>query len=279
MNAPIATIQRLKQSFQKGKMYVFVVTNESNESGCQIVQDRQGIRHLLTGTRKSFTPGKSIRLEVKGYSHSPSNITGSYYLVLSPPAPKESSSKKEPYSGKVIKPPKNKLTGFGPKFLKKKYSVGERYLFYVTGDKDNKGRQLLEDSFGIRHILTGTSTEYLPGDNVRCTVQGFSEKVSPSTQNYFMILSHPRAVNKQHIILKYVKRPELWIKEVQGLDKHQSGKPFTCACCGRDFPGKMGYRVDLKDIYFCKPCARQIFETKPRRTEPSIIYTPMGNKR
>ena len=278
MNAPIATIQRLKQSFQKGKMYVFVVTNERNESGCQIVQDRQGVRHLLTGTRKSFTPGKSIRLEVKGYSHSPSKITGSYYLVLSPPAPKESSSKKEPYSGKVIKPPKNKLTGFGPKFLKKKYSVGERYLFYVTGDLSCT-RFTEVDVFQINTIphlsrkitATAGASEWLSTLMLIQALYFFDPKEEDGALD--------KGDAKANIYIKQNTDDKLTINDATtGLWE----APITVTLVDKttaSYTSIYCYRVDLKDIYFCKPCARQIFETKPRRTEPSIIYTPMGNKR
>lgn len=266
-------------TYQKGKVYSFVVTDGRNAVGCQIVQDQQGIKHLLTATRKAFPVGKSIRLEVRGYSHSPSDITGSFYLILSPKEKVESTKTKEPFSGKYLIPPKRKMTGFNLKFLTKKYAVGERYLFVVTAEKDDKGCQFVEDSFGIRHLLTSTGTEYSTGENVRCTVMDIPKQQNTLTGNFFLILSLPRVVNRERIVRKYIKSPQQWSHEVQGLDKHQSGKPFTCACCGLDFPGRMGYRVELKDVYFCKSCARKIFEPKARKTEPSLIYTPMGNKR
>ena len=267
------------QSYQKDKMYVFVVTAERNAVGCQIVQDRNGIKHLLTGTDKTYPEGKSIKLVVKGYSRSPSEITGSYYLVLSPRTKTADSKKREPYSGKNLVPPKKKNTGFAPKFLRKVYSRGKRYLFVVTDDHDEKGRQFVEDSFGIKHLLTGSSSIYAKGENVRCTVRDFSESQHALTGNYYLLLSLPRVVNRTKAVPKYVKSPKEWYPEVQGLDKHISGKPFTCSCCGLDFPGRMGYRVDLKDLYFCNSCSRKIFEHKERKASPKLIYTPMGNKR
>ena len=267
------------QAYQKGKVYSFVVTAERNAKGCQIVQDSQGVKHLVTGAMRTFPVGKTIRLEVRGFSHSPSEITGCYYMILSPKAKKEISKTKEPFSGKYLAPRKRKMTGFGPKFLRKHYSVGKRYLFVVIDEKDGKGRQFVEDSFGIKHLLTGTVTEYLPGENVRCTVLDIPQQQNTQTGDYFLILSLPRVVNKERVVRKYIKSPQQWSLEVQGLDKHQSGKPFNCACCGLDFPGRMGYRVDLKDIYFCKSCASKIFVPKERRKEPALIYKPMGNKR
>lgn len=271
--------EELLQSYQKGKMYSFVVTNELNSVGCQIVQDSQGIKHLLTNTEKRYPVGKSIKLVVQGYSHSQSEITGSYYLVLSPPVKKMVPKKSVPFSGCHLVPPKKKKTGFNSSFLKNTYTVGKRYLFVVTDEKDNKGRQFVEDSFGIKHLITGTASIYEVGTNVRCTVIGISQEQNAITQNYFMTLSMPRVVGQNRTTVKYIKSPQQWYPEVQGLDKHKSGRPFTCSCCGLDFPGRMGYRVDLKDVYFCKSCARKIFEPRERKKEPVIIYTPMGNKR
>lgn len=279
---PVKTSRaQLMKSYQKGKMYYFVATGERNAHGCQIVQDSQGIKHLLTGTDKVYSTGKTVRLEVKGYSHSTSQITGNYYLILSPKAKAPVSKKKEPFNGKYLFPPKKKKTGFSETFLKQKYQKGERYLFVITGESDNKGRQFVEDSFGIRHILTGTSSSYETGANVRCTVLNFSDCQHPITNNFYMMLTLPRIVNPDGKIApkKYIRRPELWYAELQGFDRHKSGKPFTCSCCGLDFPGKMGVRVDIKDIYFCNSCARKIFEPRERNTEPKLIYTPMGNKR
>lgn len=272
--------QQLMKSYQKGKIYAFVVTNEHNAVGRQIVQDSQGIKHLLTGTRKTYPVGQSVRLEVRGYSHCPSDITGSYYLILSPKEQKIVSEKPKTSPGGYLVLPKKKMTGFGPSFLKNKYKIGERYHFVVSDAEDSKGRQFVEDSFGIKHKLTGTKTRYLPGENVRCTVILISREQSVVTKNYFLVLSNPRVVGQRETVIKrYVKTPAEWHSEVQGLDRHQSGRPFTCSCCGLDFPGRMGYRIDLKDVYFCKSCARKIFEPKQRKTEPVIIYTPMGNKR
>ena len=278
---PAGSRKTLKQSYQKDKVYSFVVTDERNESGCQIVKDAYGIKHLLTGSDKQYPPGKSIRLVVRGFSHSPSAITGSYYLVLSPRIDSKEDSKRSVLApGGCLVLPKKKKTGFGPSFLKQKYKVGERYQFVVTDAEDNNGRQFVEDIYGIRHILTGTKTKYLVGENVRCTVMLISREQNALTQNYCLFLTMPRVVGQRKtIVKKYLKSPAQWRTEVQGLDKHQSGRAFTCACCGLDFLGRMGYRVELKDICFCKSCASKIFEPKYHPKGPKLIYTPMGNKR
>ncbi len=267
------------QSYQKDKTYSFVVTDAVNPSGCQIVLDTNGVRHLLTGTKRRYSPGKTLRLTVRGYSHTPSIITGCHYLVLSPQSATGNPQKKEPFSGQYLIPRKKKMDGFDESFLMGEYDIGKRYLFVVVEGNDHQGRQFVEDSFGIKHILSGTKTQYQPGENVRCTVTEISTRQHEATGNYYMTVSYPRTANRESPLANYVKSPQQWYHEVQGLDKHRSGVPFTCACCGRDFPGRMGYRVELRDIYFCKSCARQIFEPAGGRKGPVLIYTPMGNKR
>lgn len=279
MTPPKPNRSKLMASYQKGKTYSFIVTDELNNSGCQIVQDANGVKHLLTGTTKKYPSGRSVKLEVRGFSHTPSQLTGCHYLVLSPKSNPEPKNKVQPFNGKTLIPRKTKISGFNASFLKKYYAVGKRYLFVVVEGRDNKGRQFVEDSFGIKHILTGTNTIYEIGENVRCTVIGISKEKNDITQNYFMTLTMPRCTKRENLPIKYEKSPQQWHHEVQGLDKHQCRKPFTCACCGQDFPGRMGYRVEIKDIYFCKSCASKIFVPEKAKKGPVIIYTPMGNKR
>lgn len=263
----------LMQHYLKGNVYSFVVTKDLNAVGCQIVQDSQGIRHLLTGTQKNYAIGKSVRLVVRGYSHKPSQITGHHYLVLSPEKGEASSA-----LGKHVIPPKRKKTNFNRDFLLKTYSIGKRYLFIVTNEWASPGCQFVEDSFGIRHLLNNANTYYLAGDKVRCTVNSIPKQKNVKTGDYYLTLAKPRIANtvRAH---DYIKSPQKWRPEVQGFDRHLSGRPFTCACCGLDFPKRMGYRVEIKDVYFCRSCAAKIFGHNDRRVGPSLIYTPMGNKR
>lgn len=71
---------------------------------------------------------------------------------------------------------------------------------------------------------------------------------------------------------------EFWQAQVDGYDKHLYGGTAVCSCCGRSFGAKQGYRVELKDIYFCLDCKRLIYP-KSGRGYMRIISIPMGNKR
>ena len=161
--------------------------------------------------------------------------------------------------------------------LQAKYEKGERYAFVVTGRIDNKGYTIVRDSFGDEHSLV-CDTLYKAGDEVKCTVSSFSSTVGESIADCHLVLISPRIV-KQEEPIRYLKSPDKWYGEVQDLGKHKCGKPFKCSCCGRDYPANAGWRVDLKDIYFCNACARKIYEPKGRGSRHFIISTPMGNKR
>ena len=174
---------------------------------------------------------------------------------------------------------KRKKAGVDLIYLRAKYSVGERYPFIVTGEKDKDGYQLLRDQYGYEHPLTGTTVEYSRGDEVRCMVSGFSQFANPTTGKGSLILTSPRIVNKEKDDVYYIRSPYRWHSEVQDLGRHKCGKPFTCSCCGRDFPANAGVRVDFKEIYFCNSCARKVYEPVGRGNRHVVILTPMGNKR
>lgn len=273
----------LQKKYKKDQAYSFVVTKERNAVGCQIVRDSNGGRHLLTGTREVFPTGKRMRCIVRGYSHHPSEITSSHYLVLNPAPPKKEEekavrSRPEPF----IELKESTASEFDPKIqasLRKQYKIGERYQFVVTKRRDNAGNQIVQDRSGILHILSGTTSSYAAGDNVKCTVVSHSIAPSPATKNHYLSLSSPRVIRKVEEFVRYVKSPEKWHAEVQDLGRHKCGKPFKCNCCGRTFPANAGWRVDQKEIYFCNSCARKIYEPTGRGNSRFIISTPMGNKR
>lgn len=77
----------------------------------------------------------------------------------------------------------------------------------------------------------------------------------------------------------YRKSPEQWYAEVGMYDKHKCGKPFVCSCCGQSFAKNQGYRIDLKEIYFCFDCKKKIYKPSNSGWRGSVISIPMGNKR
>lgn len=165
--------------------------------------------------------------------------------------------------------------------LLNKYVKRERYTFIATDERDANGYQLVEDESGNLHLLTGTTQRYAKGEKIRCTVKGFGQKPVGSIKGPYLVLTEPRKIVIERITVSvpYVKPPEKWGSEVKDLGKHKCGKPFTCSCCGRNFPANAGVRVDLKDIYFCNSCARKIYEPTGRGNHHIFISTPMGNKR
>jgi hypothetical protein len=169
--------------------------------------------------------------------------------------------------------------------LKNRFKKGERYIFIATDERDAHGCQIMKDETGRRHLLTGTATRYECGVKVRCTVIGFGKKPIATITTKYLVLSEPSKVSeverKPTVTYSDSSVPPVvrGFSSVQGLGRHKSGRPFTCSCCGKSFPGHAGWRVDLRDIYFCNSCARKIYEEKGRGNRHFIISTPMGNKR
>ena len=185
---------------------------------------------------------------------------------------------------RVTKPQRAKKAPPAPKYKASSggYSKGERYTFTATGEKDALGGQILRGELGGLHLLQKSSVQYEYGDKVRCTVKGFSSYEHDSLKGQYALLSEARKITVESITVRYSassKTPSQWAREVQGLGKHKCGKAFKCSCCGQQFPMNAGYRVDLKDIYFCNACAREIYEPGKRGNSHFFISTPMGNKR
>lgn len=168
--------------------------------------------------------------------------------------------------------------------LKNRYKKGERYTFIATDERDAYGYQIMKDEFGKRHLLTGTSSRYENGIKVRCTVIGFGKKPVASITTKYLVLSDPRKETERKVQSTPTyssSTPPLvrGFSDVQGLGRHKCGKPFTCSCCGKSFPANAGWRVDLRDVYFCNSCARKVYIAEGRGNGRFIISTPMGNKR
>ena len=169
--------------------------------------------------------------------------------------------------------------------LNNRFKKGERYTFIATDERDAYGYQIMKDENGRRHLLTGTSTRYEKGVRVKCTVIGYGKKPIASITTKYLVLSEPRkesdSSKKSATAYSFSRSPPVikGFSEVHGLGRHKCGKPFVCSCCGKSFPANAGWRVDLRDIYFCNACARKIYVGEGRGNRHFIISTPMGNKR
>ncbi len=168
---------------------------------------------------------------------------------------------------------------------KMQYQKRERYTFIATDERDAYGNQIMKDESGRKHLLTGTDMRYENGIKVRCTVIGFGKKPVASITTRYMVLSEPRKISERRITPdisnSFSHNPPIvhGFSDVQGLGRHKSGRPFICNCCGKSFPAGAGWRVDLRDIYFCNSCAKRIYVGEGRGNRHFIISTPMGNKR
>ena len=178
--------------------------------------------------------------------------------------------------------------------ISSRFSVGESYSFKVFSSF-RQGTKVLTDLVDRNHDHHKVLTEsvYPAGKEVWCEVNSID-----STQP----LGWQLELNLSRLIVKEVatavkpstvfedkedkadtqpvckKSPDQWFREVDGLGYHKCGKAFTCNCCGRSFNAGQGYRIDLKEIYFCTECKKEIFKPSGRGYM-SIVYTNMGHKR
>lgn len=172
----------------------------------------------------------------------------------------------------------------------KLYEVYSEYIFRVIRYNEFKKSKeyIVSDKLGHEQTVV-SRTEFNIGDKIICTVRGFTKqhkhkkslllidarlhetapiKPPPKTREY----STPATCYPNG------KQPEAWLREVDGLGKHTATCAFKCSCCGRNFSARQGCKIELRDIYFCKACADQIFKHE-KRGFVQIVYTPMGNKR
>lgn len=178
--------------------------------------------------------------------------------------------------------------------ISSRFSVGESYSFKVFSSS-RKGTKVLTDleDRNHDHHKVFTKSVYPVGKEVRCEVNSID---SSQPIGWQLELSVPRLIVREvapavepstvyeHKEEKadtqpvHIKSPGKWFREVEGLGYHKCGKAFTCNCCGRSFNAGQGYRIDLREIYFCTECKKEIFKPSGRGYM-SIVYTNMGHKR
>ncbi|MGM9780702.1 MAG: hypothetical protein ACI3Y7_02495, partial [Candidatus Cryptobacteroides sp.] len=69
-----------------------------------------------------------------------------------------------------------------------------------------------------------------------------------------------------------------WSNEVKDLGRHICRQKSVCSCCGNSFGSGKGYRIELRDLYFCSKCMKKIIEPSGRGYI-NIVYTNMGHKK
>ena len=178
--------------------------------------------------------------------------------------------------------------------LRKRYLQGSKHSFTIIGRKKTKHafRYTLKDKFGYL-METVDSIEMPLGALVLCVVKGYNlnsngtehhlrlraveYRQKPVTRKPGGSASNSSITREPTRRYPYGKTPAQWFHEVDGYGKHLCGNAGVCSCCGREFGPRKGWRVELKDIYFCQSCKSQIYEPSGRGWL-NIIYTPMGGK-
>lgn len=172
------------------------------------------------------------------------------------------------------------------KKIKSFYQRGGRYAFVIIDMQMTPKNSIVQDRFGRYHHLL-LPNRYKVGDKISCVVLGYQGKVTKSGHRVNLELEYPRKLPAETNISKfepilaphYKVSPKKLGMQLQGLDKHLCGKPFTCSCCGRDFQARKGYKMDNKEIYLCKDCKQVVFPPMRKGSYIKYISTPMGNKR
>lgn len=171
--------------------------------------------------------------------------------------------------------------------LKSRFKENTRYAFVVTEQQKGIVWGRVKDEYGWEHPIS-LPKRFIVGDCITCNVYGFYTKITEDGDVIVNLrLEDPKKLPanispeeyEPEEGPQYIKSPDKWFGEVAGLGKHICGKPFTCSCCGRDFPARKGYRIELKEIYFCMDCKRKVFTPEGKGWRGRIISTPMGNKR
>ena len=169
------------------------------------------------------------------------------------------------------------------------FSKGKFYQFKVIDVKKDGAKYIVSVIDRCHNNQEFESKiSFMPGDEVVCRVDGLRKHEDHMKS---LILSNARMYKHAEPERSKVrdtsdsyrsypnnKRPEDWFREVDGLGKHTATSPFVCSCCKRTFSARHGCKIEMRDIYFCKECADQVFKHSDKGYI-RIVYTPMGNKR
>lgn len=170
--------------------------------------------------------------------------------------------------------------------------IGKRYPLTIVGREYNK--VFNKQSYSLRNddgieFYGRASILYEVGDEIICEVESYNEDL-----NVYRV-SIPVKVNKSKQMVRTIDRPILrrknenpsplektakkFVKIFEEYHLHKCGKPEICRCCGKPFETNKGYRVEIKDLYFCADCKKMISSFIPKRGKCArFISTPMGGQ-
>lgn len=169
------------------------------------------------------------------------------------------------------------------------FSKGKFYQFKVIGViKDGAKYKVSVIDRCHNNQEFESKISFVPGDEIVCRVDGLRKQedhmkslILTNARMYKQAepeRSKARDTSDSYRSYPNNKRPEDWFREVDGLGKHTATSSFVCSCCKRTFSARKGCKIEMRDIYFCKECADQVFKHSDKGYI-RIVYTPMGNKR
>ena len=169
------------------------------------------------------------------------------------------------------------------------FAKGKFYQFKVVDIKQDEEKYIVSVVDRCHNNQEFESkVNFRPGDELVCRVDGLREQEDHakslilSNAKMYMHAEPERPKSKSssdsYRLYPNNKRPEDWFREVDGLGKHTATSPFVCSCCKKSFSARQGCKIEMRNIYFCKECAGQVFKHS-EKGYIRIVYTPMGNKR
>ncbi len=173
------------------------------------------------------------------------------------------------------------------KRMEQRFARGGRYAFIVIDKQQSPRFSRVKDCYGRWHPMI-LSSRFNVDDQISCLIVDHMVKLDKKGHPMVsLVLDSPQILPdgidylsyKPMLAPTYSQAPWELAQQLQGLDMHVCGKPFTCSCCGQVFPEKKGYKFDFKEIYLCTDCKKLAFPSEHRGWHGRIITTPMGNKR
>ena len=171
--------------------------------------------------------------------------------------------------------------------------IGQPYMLTIISREYNevfkKQSYTLKNAAGLQ-FYGRSDALYQPGDQLLCTVESFMEGLD------LYRVSIPRKANKSKQMVRtsdknvlkrknedltpLKKKARKYVSIFEQYHLHRCGKSETCRCCGKIFEKNKGYRVEIKDWYFCTDCKKIISSYIPKKKGQfaRFISTPMGGQ-
>lgn len=166
---------------------------------------------------------------------------------------------------------------------KQLFTVGKYYYFSVIKRRQCNNHKtfqyVLLDRYD-REQQIQSKVDVPEGAKVKCKVNGFCKtylhKKCLDLGELSLVPDKPS--DNDEIVKDDVIGSSKWYGEIKDLGRHICRQSFTCDCCGGSFGPSKGYRIEMRELYFCSKCLKSILEPSGKGYI-NIIYTNMGHKR